>query len=348
MTDGLWLLTTCLVSFAGAVALCRAVMAVGVRDAPDEPRKTQLTAVPTLGGVGVCLASAIALMIAYVLGGQVLSKGVMIVLGASVGALLIGLIDDVRGLGARLKLGLLIGVGIWIAALGVGPDVLSPWPGAQFPLPMFFAALGALAWIILMMNAVNFMDGANGLSMGMAAIAAAGLCACAIVAGASDIALCAGALCGALVGFLVWNVPGRLFAGDAGALMTGGLLAGLSLLLVERRPDWLCLAPTLMLPFLTDVILTLGWRLLNGKNLLSAHRDHAYQIAIKAGLSHWQVSAVHAVWALNAAGLSLVAGIAGGWFPLMAFLTLAGASIWVHIRVRASGVRAGLVGRGLA
>ena len=60
------------------------------------------------------------------------------------------------------------------------------------------------------------------------------------------------------------------------------------------------------------------------------------------------MSAVHAVWAINAAALSLVAGIAGGWFPLMAFLTLAGASIWVHVRVRISGVRAGLVGRGLA
>jgi UDP-N-acetylmuramyl pentapeptide phosphotransferase/UDP-N-acetylglucosamine-1-phosphate transferase len=348
MTSGLWLLTACLIAFAVAVGLCRVVMAFGVRDAPDEPRKTQLTAVPTMGGAGFFLAVALALTIAGLLGDQPLSQGVMTLLFASALALLIGLIDDLRGMRAALKLVLLIGVGIWISASGIGPDVLSPWPGAQLSLPPLLAALGALAWIVLMMNAVNFMDGANGLSMGMAAIAAAGLCACAIVAGAPDIALCAGALCGALAGFLVWNVPGRLFAGDAGALMTGCLLAGLCLLLVERRPDWLCLAPTLMLPFLTDVILTLGWRLLNGKNLLSAHRDHGYQIAIKAGLRHWQVSAVHAVWAINAAALSLVAGIAGGWFPLMAFLTLAGASIWVHVRVRISGVRAGLVGRGLA
>lgn len=335
-------------AFLVSLGLCRLVMMLGVRDAPNEPRKTQARPVPTSGGLGVALAAALCTGLGFLLSGQGASAGVLIVVGASGAALLVGLLDDILGLEARVKLALLVAVALAIALSGVGPDVLAPWPGARTSLAPPLAAGGALIWVLLMMNAVNFMDGANGLAMGLAAISSAALCVCALLAGAIDVALCAGALCAALSGFLVWNIPGRLFAGDAGALMVGCMLAGLTLLLVERRPDWLLLAPSLMLPFLTDVLLTLGWRMLNAKNLLSAHRDHVYQIAIKAGLKHWQVSAVHWVWGVNAAALSLVAGIAGGWFPMIAFFALTGASVWVHVRVRASGVRAGLVGRGVA
>jgi hypothetical protein len=102
--------------------------------------------------------------------------------------------------------------------------------------------------------------------------------------------------------------------------------------------------PTLMLPWLTDVLLTLVWRARHRKPLFSAHRDHVYQIAMKAGLKHWQVSLVHAVWALNAAILAIVGAAYGGWAPLAVFLVLLAVSAWVHVKVRRSGEKAGLVG----
>jgi UDP-N-acetylmuramyl pentapeptide phosphotransferase/UDP-N-acetylglucosamine-1-phosphate transferase len=196
-------------------------------------------------------------------------------------------------------------------------------------------------------NAVNFMDGANGLSMGMAAIAAGGLSVCCAFTGAWDLALIGAALAGGLAGFLVWNAPGRLFAGDAGALFTGAVLAAISLALVRLRPDWLFVPPTLMLPWLTDVLLTVVWRAWRRKPLFSAHRDHVYQIAMKAGLKHWQVSLIHAASAFNAAIFAVVGAVGGGYAPLVVFLVLLAISVWVHIRVRRSGEKAGLVGAGI-
>ncbi len=165
-----------------------------------------------------------------------------------------------------------------------------------------------------------------------------------MIAGEWDIAIMCFALTGALAGFLVWNIPGRLFAGDAGALFTGAMLGALSLLLVQARPDWVWLPPLLLLPILADVLLTLMWRARHRKPLFSAHRDHAYQIALKAGLKHWQVAAIHAVAAVNALAIAVISAIVGGYFPALGFLGMLGASIWVHFKVRRSGVRAGHVG----
>ena len=170
-------------------------------------------------------------------------------------------------------------------------------------------------------NAVNFMDGANGLAMGMALIAALGLSLCAAFTGAWTLALLSMAVAGGLAGFLVWNIPGKLFVGDAGAYFAGAILGGLGLEFVRLRPDLLFVPPMLLLPFLSDVLMTLAWRSMHGKKLFAAHRDHTYQIAMKAGLHHWQVSLVHAFWALNAAVVAVASTILGGQMPAIAGLS---------------------------
>lgn len=104
----------------------------------------------------------------------------------------------------------------------------------------------------------------------------------------------------------------------------------------------------LLLPFLSDVLMTLAWRSMHGKKLFVAHRDHTYQIAMKAGLRHWQVALVHAFWALNAAVVGVASTILGGHMPAIAFGALLLVSIWIHWRVRRSGVAAGLVGADIA
>ena len=156
------------------------------------------------------------------------------------------------------------------------------------------------------------------------------------------------AVAGGLAGFLVWNIPGKLFVGDAGAYFAGAILGGLGLEFVRLRPDLLFVPPMLLLPFLSDVLMTLAWRSMHGKKLFAAHRDHTYQIAMKAGLHHWQVSLVHAFWALNAAVVAVASTILGGQMPAIAFGALSLVSIWIHWRVRRSGVAAGLVGADIA
>lgn len=342
----LWLLAAFAAAALIALALCRVIMAVGFKDAPTDARKAEVhqTPTPTAGGVGVGIAAIASAYAATTFAGVPISPVVLVAAGASLAAMALGLSDDKLELAASLKLAIMLGVCIAMAALGVRADVLQPAPGVLVALPVIIGAAGSVLWLVVVINAVNFMDGANGLAMSMAAVAAIGLSACAIAAGAWDVAILSAALAGALGGFLVWNLSGRLFVGDAGALLAGAMLGGLSLVLVKLRPDWLFVPPTLLLPFLSDVLLTLAWRAKHKKPLFSAHRDHAYQIAMKAGLKHWQVTAIHAFWAFNAAALGFIGALAGGWAPSMVFLVLLVVSCWLHLWVRHAGVKGGLVG----
>ncbi len=338
-------LIVALVAGLASLGLCRAIMFLGVVDAPDGQRKLQAAPVPTSGGLGVATAALIAILIVAGFVDWRMSADVAGVLGGALAAGLIGLWDDRVDLPPMLKLVAILAIALGVALMGARPDEIAPWPGIAWRWPAPILVAGAVLWLLVTINAVNFMDGANGLAMGMALVSALGVAACGAIAGAWDIALAAGALAGGLAGFLVWNWPGRLYAGDTGALFVGAVLGGLSLSLVARRPDWLFVPPLLLLPFLSDVLLTLAWRARHGKSLFAAHRDHAYQIAIKAGLKHWQVSGIHLVWAVNAMLVGVVSAIAGGRVPLLAFLAVLGASMWVHLRVRRSGERAGLVSK---
>jgi UDP-GlcNAc:undecaprenyl-phosphate/decaprenyl-phosphate GlcNAc-1-phosphate transferase len=336
---------------SGAIAaaiLCRGVMMLGAVDAPTEARKTQKLPVPTLGGLGIAAGAAFALGVNWMLGGWPLTSSILIIVAGALASLAVGLADDLTHAPPVGRFLAMLAIALMLTVLGIRADVLEPWPGAVLDLPVILGVVGSALWIVVIVNAVNFMDGANGLSMGMAAIAAAGLAAAASFLGAWSIALLSAALSGALAGFLVWNIPGKLFAGDTGAYFAGAVLAGLSLELVRIRPDLLFVPPILLMPFLSDVILTVIWRAMHGKKFWEAHRDHAYQIAIKAGLKHWQVSAIHAVWALNAAIIGIVAAIVGREVPLLAFLVLLVLSTWLHLWVRKLGVKAGLVGAKIA
>lgn len=319
-----------------SILFCRAVVLLGTRDAPDGGRKTQAAPVPTSGGLGFAAAMAAGLAAGHFAGGFSVPPSVWIALAGAAAVLVMGAWDDRWPLPARTRLILLAAISLALVAYGVRVETFEPWPSASVALPAAAAAAGSIAWLVVVMNAVNFMDGANGLSMGMSAVVAAGLAAVALAAGEPSIAFAAALLAAALCGFLVWNVPGRLYAGDAGALFTGAMLATLSLLLVKAKPGLLLVPPLLLLPFLTDVLLTLAWRSSRGMKLFEAHRDHVYQIALRAGLKHWHVAALHAMWALNTAAVGVIVTLVGGRIPAAAFLLFLAASIWVNVRARRS------------
>ena len=324
--------------------LCRVVITLRIVDAPTEARKLQKLPVPTAGGLAVALSTALAVATNAEMTRSGYPMPMLVAGGGALGVLLVGLADDILKLRAIVKLGLIAAIALGMALLNMRADVLGFWPGAIVELPLALAIAGSVLWLIVVINAVNFMDGANGLAMGMACIAALGLAACGVAIGAWHIVLPCVALAGGLAGFLVWNVRGLLFVGDAGALFAGAMLGGLGLELVRLRPDLMFVPAILLLPFLSDVLLTLAWRTKHGKKLFVAHLDHTYQIAIKAGLKHTQVAGVHAVWALNAAVVAVGAAMVGGYAPLIAFVALLAISLWVHWRVRRAGVANGLIG----
>jgi hypothetical protein len=116
---------------------------------------------------------------------------------------------------------------------------------------------------------------------------------------------------GGIVGLLVWNFPrGKVFAGDAGALFVGVLAAAAGLLLVQDGGVSPVIPPLLFFPILADVLLTLAHRVTKGRPLLEAHREHLYQIGLRAGASHARMAVTYWIVTAHCAAVAFVASYA--------------------------------------
>lgn len=295
------LLVACLLAFLVALGLTRLMMAwapADRADVPDEARKLHTIPTPTSGGVAIMaggIAGCALLVLTSAAGLQ--SAGIAtltLCLGVALGAGLLGYWDDRANLSARFRLVILlcltggfVGFGLRIEDLPLLVDVtmhLGPWVGG----------LGTMLWLLVIVNVVNFTDGANGMAMGCSAI---GLACLALLSGldangdiqVGPIALICALACG---GFLVWNIAGRIFAGDAGALFIGMVIGVLGVWAGQNGVSPLAIAQC-FLPMLADAILTILWRARRGANLMSAHADHVYQLAIRTGSSHQLVALVY-------------------------------------------------------
>lgn len=343
LQEGVLSLSFVLVTFAASVAACGAIMRIRIVDAPDGVRKTQSRPVPRLGGLGMLLGGLIGcafstLIVIFLTALDPITairavpsdiaaegRGWGPVFGFALAAFLIGLWDDVLTANTKLKLVLLGLACVAAAAVGLMPvQLATPWIDVDAPILLIG---GSALWLVVFTNAANFMDGSNGLAIGCLAIM---LGALGLIAGATDaIALTFWwfPLIGAIAGFLLHNLRGHLYAGDAGSLGLGALFAGIG---VASGVDVWTIA-TLGLPFLIDVLLTLIWRAKHGRNWLEAHLDHAYQRLIACGWSHLETAVLY--WGLTATAgvLAYIGALAGGAAPFAVFwtLTLAGSTIWI-------------------
>lgn len=175
----------------------------------------------------------------------------------------------------------------------------------------------AVAW---MTNLFNFMDGANGLAGGMAAI---GFAVFGLAFGAPTASY---ALTGAALGFLVFNFdPARVFLGDAGSIPLGFLAGGLGLLGVVKG-QWPWWFPVLAFsPFVVDATVTLVRRALRRERVWTAHREHYYQRLVRMGWSHRRL-ALFEYMLMAACGISALTLLSAG----QPFQVL-GLSAWVAI-----------------
>lgn len=211
------------------------VTAVRLR-AVDHPGGRRVHRVPTarLGGLGIFwgfAAALIAATYAHHLGSLTLDGSSAGLIGVLAGAgilLVTGLIDDIYGLPAGIKLMLQIAAGVCVWMFGwrvdsVGMPGLGALSTGMLSLPL------TVAWIVLVTNAVNLIDGLDGLAAGIA-LAATLACAWLLSGTHAPSFLVSAALAGALAGFLWFNVhPALIFMGDTGSLFVGFVLASLTL-----------------------------------------------------------------------------------------------------------------------
>ncbi len=282
------------VVMAGVVAWCGPVDPPRARGSHHHPT-------PTSGGLAILAGASVGAAVTALLSppaSHAQAHEVAATLAVAGGLGLLGAVDDVVDLGAQAKLMVQMAVALVFALTVARVQAVPLFGRLALPLGPWGGALGTALWIVVATNAVNFMDGANGVAGGALTVALGSLGLGALAAGEPMVAAAALAGAGANAGYLPWNLGGRLFQGDAGALFSGFLLAGLAVV-AERAGTGLYLffAPLVMLPFLTDVLLTLLLRARRGSSLLDAHRDHLYQLWLqRTGKPHaalaWRVAVI--------------------------------------------------------
>lgn len=284
--------------------LCaRAARRLGVLDRPAA-RKIHAQPIPLMGGAAIALAQA-----AGLLAGGVANREVLTILGGAALLLGMGLSDDrdPRGVGLPWWLRLLVqgAAAVLVFEAGVRISVL---PVLWLSIPV------ALLWMIGITNAFNLLDNMNGLSAGVAAVAALTLA----LLGARyaelgpeqlPTAISAAALAGACLGFLPFNFRSRIFMGDAGSLFLGFTLAGLAALGSWRNPSTPAAVgiPLLVLAYpIFDTTLVVILRLRRGQSPVVGGRDHSSHRLVHLGLGRVEVVLLIYLFSLSHAFTALL------------------------------------------
>ena len=321
---------------------CRSLaMRVGALAEPDDERRLHAVATPLLGGVAMCIGLVVSLAVAVFLPqfqGIFRSSEP---LGVALAALVItgvGVVDDLFEISAPSKLIGMVIAGSVLYLLGVVMYyVRVPFFGILSLSPDLVPLLTVL-WVIGMANAINFIDGLDGLAAGIVAISAAAfflyadrLFEAGQLPGDSLGPLVAAITVGICVGFLPWNVsPARVFMGDAGAQLLGLLLAA-STMVVGGRADptstfqgqtYFFVAP-LFIPFVIlavpmfDTALAIVRRTVNRRSPALADRQHIHHRLVDLG--HGPRRAVVILWSFTLlfSALALAPVYISGRWPLI-------------------------------
>ena len=296
-----------LFTLAGTLVLLLtpAVIAVagrfGAIDHPG-PRRIHERPVPRMGGLGIALAMLATVWIAYRIPGPARELESSPMLGltlASVPILLMGLVDDIRGLPAWVKLLAQVMAALILAAFGFGiPRLTTPFgdsiPSGAFGLPL------TVLWVVMVTNAINLLDGLDGLASGAVAIAVMTLWWVGRSHGDGWVMFMSAPLAGATIAFLRYNYPpARVFMGDTGSQFLGLALAAISLL--ENRKG--TAAITLLFPLVAlgipfvDSVNAFFRRVSEGRPVFHGDTEHLHHRLLRIGLAPRQ--ALWVLWYLS-------------------------------------------------
>ncbi len=302
------------VAFVSAVGttslLCLHAARWGLVDKPDGHRKTHARATPLGGGLAVFIGTVVSLLVGFgLLDRQLvyeleeqLSLGPLAV--ASLAIVLVGLVDDRWGLRGRHKLAAQIAVALFLVATGFYFQRVGLF-GWTFDLGIF-ALPFVVFWFVGAMNAVNLLDGADGFAGTVGLIMSLGLGWIALASGRLEAALMAFVFAGALLGFLVFNLPpAKIFLGDAGSMLIGLVIGAISIKASLRGVGTLLLAAPLALwaiPII-DVLAAIIRRSLTGRSIYSTDRAHIHhRLLEKLGSNHLLLFVIGAISLVCAGG----------------------------------------------
>ncbi len=304
-----------------AIAPLAAVVArrIGLVDRPDGHRKLHTKAVPLTGGPTVLLSIVIAVMVTRLAFPNLLNSNegdlrfLMCLAGASLVIVFVGLLDDRFGLRGRQKL-----AGQFLAALVMVPSGILIERIEILGYPLEFgdvAPFVTVFWILGAINALNLIDGVDGLASTTGIILSLSVAAVTfILGGRPDGLLISLALAGALSGFLVYNLPpARMFLGDSGSMLIGLVLGCVALKCSLKQYAAVALImPTAIWAIpIFDVAMAIVRRRLTGRSIYTTDRGHLHHCLVRQG--HTGVRLLVVVGSLcSLTGIGAIAGAALG------------------------------------
>ncbi len=316
-------------------------------DVVDRPnaRRVNIRPIPRGGGLAVAAAYVLvavgALLVALQAGilrdDALRPNGVVALIAGGALAALLGTIDDWLDLRARWQLAGQLVLAALAVALGVSVGALAnPFSTGVIRLDPVFGAAFSAVWILGMINSINFIDGLDGLSSGVALIAAVTLGIISLTGSIDQpgIALLCFVFAGALLGFLRWNFhPATIFVGTSGVMFIGYTLAILSILGTAKVAVALLV---LGVPII-DAFWIIVRRITSGRSPFSPDRGHIHHRLLDLGLSHTQT--VLLIYGLCAclAVLSLVLSGSGQLYAFLGVFVLSGLALLIVSRSSGNG-----------
>ena len=307
---------------------------------PQDGRHVHQNPLPRLGGAAIFLAFSVSLSLWLLLGIrypsllQKMSPAMLlrIYLPACV-IFCLGIYDDIRGASPYLKFGVQAVAAAILFTGGLRVLDLPILFGAH-SFPWFIGLPLTILWVVAITNAFNLIDGLDGLAAGSALFSTLVVFVVSLVGQSWFGAVMSLALAGAILGFLRFNFnPATIFLGDSGSLFIGFLLSSLALAGAEKAPTFVAVAIPVVsfgLPIL-ETLLSVVRRLISGRPIFSADREHIHHKLLQRGLSHRQVVIVlYAVSALFAMLSLFLLWPSGSTLGLV--LAVVGTGVWLGVQ----------------
>lgn len=332
------------VSLLSAFVLTRTVRDFATRQGwvapPTQERHLHSNPLPRLGGVAIFVSFCAGIAVAAVwadrspyLKSAFSFQTLATILAPACLVFLLGIYDDLRGAGPYFKFSVQ-GAAAVLLYLGGLRIVNIPVIFGDHALPWFVGLPCTVLWVLAITNAFNLIDGLDGLAAGSALFSTLVAFVVALLNGPSLVTLMTIALAGAILGFLKYNFnPATIFLGDSGSLFIGFLLSALALQGAQKAPTIVAVAIPVVsfgLPIL-ETALSIVRRLISGRPVFTADREHIHHKLLQHGMTHRQVVillyGVSAVFALLSLFLLWPTGSSLGLV-----LCVLGIGIWIGVQ----------------
>ncbi|MBL7894764.1 MAG: undecaprenyl/decaprenyl-phosphate alpha-N-acetylglucosaminyl 1-phosphate transferase [Bacteroidia bacterium] len=329
-------------------ALIKVAILKNLIDLPSEDRKIHKRAIPTIGGIIIYAATLFSFSLWFNIDdlhdySQIYEsvKEFKIIIATSLVLFFVGVKDDIIGTAPVKKLFAHVVVGLILILMG---DIrITGLHGVFFVerIPEWGSIFLSLFTYIVVVNAMNLIDGVDGLAAGVGFLATTFFGTWFVFANEYTLASLSFALSGALLGFLVFNFsPAKIFMGDSGSLIIGMFIYVLSTKLIEypvNRLDnfWVHISNSvfaiaaLVYP-LTDTLRVFVIRTIKGQSPFEADRNHIHHRLIDCGYSHAKTVIVIYIFSIVTVGVSLLSYYLNPSLSLLAVLACSGIFIlWV-------------------